>query len=268
MKSQPYFIVFLVLILISSTANAQYIKLDDKQIMHLIKVDSLNNRIYKILSPKNQVLSKEQLSEYPMSKFYIDRYLDKNNDSLVIKFRKLKKSDNVLKKDISFYLTYGVYADSIVSKINIDCNNIDALLKEAYQLDKKNRTDGNNDEKIDALNQRLLFNIFDNCDFLNAIKDKQESSHYALIILLHSNTRFQKKYLHLIEKAIKKRYLTNKEVVYLYDKILVDDGKLQKYGTQSYYNEQGNLKLLPYDNIDKVNKRRVKVGLTSIILSN
>ncbi|MCC9043319.1 hypothetical protein LNQ81_11620 [Myroides sp. M-43] len=268
MKSQLYFIVLLVLILSNGTANAQYVKLDNKQIIHLIKVDSLNNRIYKILSPKNQVLSKGQLSEYPMSSFYVDRYLDKSNDSIVIKFRKLKKSDNVLKKDISFYLTYGVYADSITSKINIDCNNIDALLKETYQLDKKNRTDGNNDQKIDALNQRLLFNIFDTCDFLYTIKNKKESSHYALIILLHSNTRFQKKYLHLIEKAVKKGYLTNKEVVYLYDKILVDDKKLQKYGTQSYYNEQGNLELLPYDNIYKVNKRRVKVGLTSITLSN
>ncbi|SER18361.1 hypothetical protein SAMN04488089_110111 [Myroides profundi] len=255
-----YFLLF-SLIFTSCTSNKRYLKMSNQQVLELIKIDSLNNKVYKILSPSNDLLSYEQAATYSPKKYTVDRYVDQQNDSIVLKFKKITRKDIAFKKTMMLYQTYGIYTDTINTKLDIDCTQIDSLLKDTYLKDKENRLSGTMDLKIDALNQRLLFNIFDHCDFHTAIVNKKESSYHALVILLHANTKYQKKYFKQIKKAIKLGYLEPKHLAYLQDKIATGEEIPQKYGTQSTYDDKGNLILYPYDNLKKVNKRRKELGL-------
>ncbi|KUF38203.1 hypothetical protein HX017_17195 [Myroides marinus] len=265
MIKQIIYTLFITLLISSCTNSKRYIKLTNKEIVELIKQDALNNKVCKILSPKGEVIDYKQAVSYSPSKYYVDRYLDTKNDSIILRFRKIKNTDITFNKTLQLYHTYGTYADTINAKMNIDCNQLDRLLSEASLKDKENRLSGTIDPKVDALNQRLLFNIFNSCDFHSSIKNKQESSHNALTILLHANSEYQKKYLLQIKKAVKLGYLEPKHLAYLYDKIAVGDNQPQKYGTQSTIDKDGNTILLPpYDNLDKVNKRRTKLGLPPI----
>lgn len=256
--------LFLTLTISSCTSSQKYIKLTNPEIIELVKLDVLNNKVYKILSPKGEVIDYKQATIYSPSKYYVDRYLDTKNDSIILKFREIKKKDIRFNQTLSLYMTYGTYADTIDSKINIDCNQIDKLLSDAYLKDRENRLNGTMDLKTDALNQRLLFNIFNSCDFYSSIKNKKESSYNASILLLHANSKYQKKHINQIKKVVKLGYLEPKHLAYLYDKIAIGDNLPQKYGTQSTLDENGNVTILPYDNLEKVNKRRTKIGLPII----
>lgn len=255
------YFLFFSLIFTSCTSNRRYQKMSNKQILELIKIDALNDKVYKILSPNNDLINYEQASIYSPKKYTVDRYVDQQNDSTILKFRKITRKDIAFKKTMLLYQTYGTYSDTINTKLDIDCTQIDNLLKDAYLKDKENRLGGTIDLKVDVLNQRLLFNIFDHCDFHTAIVNKKESSYHALVILLHSNTKYQKKYFKQIKKAIKLGYLEPKHLAYLRDKIATGEEIPQKYGTQSTYDDNGNLILYPYDNLKKVNQRRKALGL-------
>jgi RimJ/RimL family protein N-acetyltransferase len=261
---QTIIVIILTICLSSCSGNKDYVKLSNDHLTELIKKDILNTKVYKILSPKGEVINYQKATQYPASEFFTDRYLDKKNDSIILKIRKITKTDKSFNQTLNLYYTYGTYVDTINSKITINCDNIDSLLKKASIADKANRLNQTIDIQIDALNQRLLFNIFDSCDFHTMIKNKQETSFNALLILLHSNNLYQKKYIHHIKKAVKLGYLKPKHLAYLYDKIALGDNLPQKYATQTTLNQNGETILLPYDNLNKVNKRRLKIGLEAI----
>lgn len=55
-----------------------------------------------------------------------------------------------------------------------------------------------------------------------------------------------------------------KEKAYLTDRVLVNAGKLQRYGTQMYRSESGELVLRPIEDEESVAERRKEIGLESL----
>lgn len=69
--------------------------------------------------------------------------------------------------------------------------------------------------------------------------------------------------LDLQKACLKKCDFNKKDKAYLTDRILVSQGKKQKYGTQFYKNKKGNLVPRPIKALDQLDKRRKNVGLES-----
>lgn len=260
------FFLSLIIIFSCSQKNA-LIKMKEQEILDLAKIDSLNTKISKILNPEGREISKNEVSKYPPTIFYNDRYKDPVTDSTIVKIRKLKDSDLILQKKINFYNYYGKYVDTIFSKTYINCIKTDSLLSLIYYNDQENR----NGEKemstlVDAQNQKILFNIIDQCGFPNSDNNNKESVFYAFIILLHSDVTLKEKYFHKIKKSVERGDLNKTHLAYFEDKIDLDNGKTQKYGTQMLIDEEGNEILAPIDNLEKVNQRRKKIGLEPLDL--
>lgn len=72
---------------------------------------------------------------------------------------------------------------------------------------------------------------------------------------------FQRKCLGLIEKAVEDGEAEAWQSAYLEDRINVFEGKPQRYGTQSDWNEEGKMQVRRLENEEKVNEYRAEIGL-------
>lgn len=131
----------------------------------------------------------------------------------------------------------------------------------------------------DMENKKLAKAVY-NCDTKNILEAKKiikkygwptfdligkRASNTFWLLVQHADkdTKFQKKCLNLLEKAAKNNQAHLKSVAYLTDRILVAEGKQQRFGTQFIFK---NNKLVPNPIMDRknVNKRRIKYGLNII----
>lgn len=115
-------------------------------------------------------------------------------------------------------------------------------------------------------NAELLNDIIDTIGYPTIDKVGEKGSEAAWLIIQHSIGRpgFMKKCLRLLEKEVKVKNANQKHLAYLSDRISVFEGKVQLYGTQFDWNENGELSPYKFDNISSVNERRKSLGLNTL----
>ena len=79
------------------------------------------------------------------------------------------------------------------------------------------------------------------------------------LVLQHSKKKYRKKYFPKVEAAVRNGDLSKAQYATMKDRILMDDGKPQIYGTQIK-----NGKLYKLDSPKTVNERRAEMGLKPI----
>lgn len=92
----------------------------------------------------------------------------------------------------------------------------------------------------------------------------EESSHYAWLIVQHSNhdIEFQKSYLELM---ISSKDVLLRDIAYLADRVLINQGKKQIYGTQfDPKTLEGNYSPFPIYKEEALDARRKEMGLCSM----
>ena len=89
-----------------------------------------------------------------------------------------------------------------------------------------------------------------------------KASHMAWSIVQHADfdLNFQKMVLDVLRKASEGQIMTS-EIPFLTDRILLNEGKKQLYGTQYEFDQQGNIIPRPIDSVTKVDERRGEYGL-------
>lgn len=85
----------------------------------------------------------------------------------------------------------------------------------------------------------------------------------AWLIAQHavSLPKFSRKCLRLIENAVKTGEAERYQFAYLQDRINFLEGRAQRYGTQSDWNEKGKMQVWTLENEEKVNEFRTEAGL-------
>lgn len=85
----------------------------------------------------------------------------------------------------------------------------------------------------------------------------------AWLIVLHSISlpEFQRRVLPLIEKAVRDGEMKPHHPAYLVDRIAFFENRPQRYGTQSDWNENGEMEIWKPEDEDRVNEYRADVGL-------
>ncbi|HEX8398230.1 MAG TPA: DUF6624 domain-containing protein [Pyrinomonadaceae bacterium] len=92
----------------------------------------------------------------------------------------------------------------------------------------------------------------------------EDGAEAAWLIIQHAISRpdLQRKVLPILRKEIEKGEAPAWQVAYLEDRILTFEGKSQIYGTQFDWNEQGKMSPLPVFEPEKIDERRIGVGLS------
>jgi hypothetical protein len=153
-----------------------------------------------------------------------------------------------------------VYVGS-VDVIEVDCSNKKQILNEVYESDQRIRK--SNDlikyAKEDHRNQELVISIIEKCGMPTLKEVTQKQMNAIWLGLQHTDKKYRKKYFPQIEKAVENGDLSKQQYALMKDRILMDEGKPQIYGSQI---ENG--KLYKLENPETVNERRKEMGMGTI----
>ena len=125
------------------------------------------------------------------------------------------------------------------------CNQYNRILEEVYNNDQVAREWTNKMsslsadeivkystemERVDSLNQAIVFGILDKEGWPSHLSDKANRAIW--IIVDHSDHTYRSKYLELVKKKADEGVLDKTDYAILNDRVLMEEGKPQIYGTQ------------------------------------
>ncbi len=153
-----------------------------------------------------------------------------------------------------------VYVGSL-DIIEVDCRKKSQILSEVLESDQRIRKSNEYIKyaKEDHRNQELVISIIDKCGMPTLKEVGQKQMDAIWLGLQHTENKYRVKYFPLIEKAVKNGDLSKKQYALMKDRILMDEGKPQIFGSQIK-----NGKLYDLEDPKTVNKRRQEMGLEPI----
>ena len=110
---------------------------------------------------------------------------------------------------------------------------------------------------IDEKNRITLDQLIQRCGWPGKM-DGKRAARSAFTIIQHAELPYQLRYLPMVKAANRRGEVSNEHLAWLIDRILVRQGKPQKYGTEFEY---GSNKIAPIEDSKNLNKRRRAIGL-------
>lgn len=119
--------------------------------------------------------------------------------------------------------------------------------------------------RFDSLALVQVENIIANYGWLGKSQIGELANSALFLIIQHANdNRIREKYYPLLEESVNKGESSRTDLATMKDRILINNGHKQLYGTQT----KSDGKLLPLEDPKRVNKRRRQVGLKRIKVNN
>ena len=117
-------------------------------------------------------------------------------------------------------------------------------------------------EKIDQANTERLKKIIADIGWPSKTRVGEGAAHAAWLIVQHadSDPEWQAECLQLMKQESAQEVATE-DVAYLEDRVLVAQGKPQRFGTQFYVNEQGVYGPQELDDVGNLEQRRIDAGM-------
>jgi hypothetical protein len=120
-------------------------------------------------------------------------------------------------------------------------------------------------EPIDRAHMARLAKIIDQYGWPGKCLVGDKAATSAFLILQHADDGLQKTYLPTLQNAVDAGQADPSDLAYLTDRVLMRDGKPQKYGSQTQMNEKtGKYELYPVEDVAHVDERRAAVGLGTL----
>jgi len=114
----------------------------------------------------------------------------------------------------------------------------------------------------DSINLIKIENILDEHGWLGADVIGTDGNWTLFLVIQHSNLETQKKYLPIVQEAVSKGNARAIDFALLQDRVLLESGEMQIYGTQLGVDPKTGIRYLaPLMDPDNVDKRRAEVGL-------
>jgi len=116
--------------------------------------------------------------------------------------------------------------------------------------------------KIDADNTAFMKTVIEKYGWPGKSMVRDDGAVAAWLLVQHADAdvAFQKQCLELLKKAVQQAEASADHLAYLTDRVLVADGKPQRYGTQ-FHTVNGEQRPLPIEDEANVDARRKDVGL-------
>lgn len=150
--------------------------------------------------------------------------------------------------------------DSNLNPPLVNVNLADELVQMG-ERDQEMRNSQKWDAEVDIRNTQRLKQIIREIGWPSISKVGREAANYAWLLAQHADhdVAFQRDCLHLMQQSMNDVDATT--VAYLEDRVRVNEGRPQLYGTQYYEDEQGVFGPKPIEQPDEVDERRKVVGL-------
>ena len=120
-------------------------------------------------------------------------------------------------------------------------------------------------EATDSTNLVVVSYILDTYSWPSGLSD--EANEAIFLVIDHSDLKTMNKYIGLFHDAVEKGYIQTNDLVTMEDRMLMNAGKPQKYGTQAYsLVEDGKtvIYIWPVEDSDRLDALRKSVGLMPI----
>jgi hypothetical protein len=173
--------------------------------------------------------------------------------------------------------TFKINKENAEAKLN---KPLAALLDTIYNSDQGDRRKiatiqqqhGEQSKQMDSLWKKITYEdsinlievkkIIDTYGWLGPDEIGQQGSSTLFLVIQHSDSLTQVTYLPLMRKAVKEGKAQPQELALLEDRVLIKQGKKQIYGSQIRSDSKtGKYYVLPLEDPDNVDKRRMEVGL-------
>ncbi len=115
--------------------------------------------------------------------------------------------------------------------------------------------------QIDERNTKRICEILDSYGWPGKQRVGYNACFATWLVIQHADVKWQKKYLPLFREASVKGELPGSIVAMMEDRILMNDGLPQKYGSQITKDEQGNPIVYKLQDPSKVNQWRTELGM-------
>jgi hypothetical protein len=215
----------------------------------------------KIYNEKGKKISIEDYTKIPNPQDYKRTYYrDKNNKIVKMVLSTAKESDkiwfdSITKLEIKM-LPVNNY--EIIDLVEVDCKNKENLLEEVYQKDQNNRTRGIEflDPRIDKANVSVVYSLYLKCK-KELFSDLSEKGIVSIwLVIQHADANLRKEFFPIFIGLHSQNKLSFQYIAMMEDRMLRDQNKPQKYGTQYTDNQ-----LYQVDHPDSVAFRRKKYRL-------
>ncbi|MBQ8810683.1 MAG: hypothetical protein IJZ70_00020 [Bacteroidales bacterium] len=120
-------------------------------------------------------------------------------------------------------------------------------------------------EATDSTNLAAVSRILDTYGWPSGLSDAANEA--IFLVIDHSDLKIMNKYIGLFHDAVEKGYLSMNDLVTMEDRMLMNAGKPQKYGTQAYSLVEDGKKVIyiwPVEDPDKLDALRKSAGLMPI----
>lgn len=141
----------------------------------------------------------------------------------------------------------------------VNCDSIDPILAEVYRKDQEVRRGFGDMMTVDQENRKTVISILEKCGFPQADEVELQSYNAIFFVLQHSPGTIMGYYYRHVEQAVANGKINRSTFALMQDRLLMDFGYKQVYGTQ-IRNDQ----LYELQDPDNVNARRAEVGLGPI----
>ncbi|WP_438968888.1 DUF6624 domain-containing protein [Nonlabens sp.] len=198
----------------------------------------------------NQLLSEEEKEALSNDLPYANWFINDKNVLRKVVFQDPEVARVALKKEPVF------------KDINtIDCSNLNRVLERIYDRDQDNRGDNLIDQELDLSNMAAIEQILDKCG-MPSIETAGEKGMSAIwLVIQHAGTEKRTKYFPMLLEASKKGDIERQEIALMQDRMLMESGEPQLYGSQLFMNADGSYELHEIKEPSKVDARRAIMGL-------
>ena len=171
----------------------------------------------------------------------------------------IKKNEVVVKAHFNYQLVEElnqIFVDDQKYRLQMD----DSLVKYGFdsnpiKLIEKKMTIQDDEDLI------KIAKIIDTYGWLGEDVIGHHGNKTIFIVIQHADHATQMKYLPIMREAVKLRKANGSDLAYLEDRVAIDQGKKQIYGTQIHTNQSGKDSILPIDDEINVDVRREALGM-------
>ena len=194
--------------------------------------------------------------------FFPDLYLNTSGEIVEMIFRKTSEKDKLLIERIREAVEEG----PDLKVVDIDCANKSNILQGVYNSDQNVRKQDSAARKsTDLKNIAIVVSMLEKCGLPSSNEVSEDQLNAIWLAIQHADKKYRKRYFPLFEEASKEGSFDKSNIAMMQDRILMDYGNPQIYGTQVFKNDNsGNWELYHLADPITVDERRGSVGLGPI----
>lgn len=218
-----------------------------------------NTVIYKWRNGKT--VPPNEVPSLDFVKYTTDPYVDESGKVKELVLRIATNEDRMLYQQLQ-----AAFEEGPTPKVrDVDCSKMVELLQQIYDERQANRgTDGTISKEMQKEHLEIVLSIGAHCGMpnLSVVNETQMSAIWMTIT--QASYQFRKAFLPNLVLAVENGDIKESNIAAIKDKILMDEGKPQIYGTQVIRDEQGNYRLYGLEDPEYVDRRRKDIGFGTL----